>query len=205
MVDPDVEYCYYIKAVYAGEESMATEDFCITVPTPDDLEALDLEALTDTPGENDVTLIWDAPAACLAPDGYDVYRDGAQINTSLVTELTYIDPALPAGFYEYYVVAVYYFGESVPSDPAYALITGIDEPDANMFHIFPNPATDLVNVNSTYEIKTIQVLNNVGQVVIDEEVNAMNYKINVSAFERGIYYFKLETDEGQVIRKIAVK
>ncbi|MCD4788880.1 MAG: T9SS type A sorting domain-containing protein, partial [Bacteroidales bacterium] len=205
MVDPEVEYCYHITAVYAGEESMPTDDFCITVPTPDDLEPLNLEGFADMPDENDVTLTWDAPAACLAPDGYNVFRDGSQVNTSLVTELTYVDLALTAGFYEYYVVAVYYFGESASSNPAYVLITGIEEPDADMFRIFPNPATDLVNVNSTYEIKTIQVLNNIGQVVIDEEVNTMNYKFNVSTFERGIYYIKLDTDEGQVIRKIAVK
>ena len=33
-----------------------------------------------------VTLDWNEPNACLAPDGYHIYRDSGQITTSLVTD-----------------------------------------------------------------------------------------------------------------------
>ena len=119
--------------------------------------------------------------------------------------MTYVDPALDPGFYEYYVIAVYYFGESGVSDNAYALITGINEIDASMFSIFPNPASDLVLVQSDLRIESYEVLNNTGQVVITVEVNGTNPTINVSQFESGIYYIKLRTSDGIALRKLAIK
>ncbi|MCF8367628.1 MAG: carboxypeptidase regulatory-like domain-containing protein [Bacteroidales bacterium] len=205
MVDIDVEYSYTITAVYAGDESQPTPPFLITVPEPGDLEALDLVATVDVPNENYVTLEWDAPDACLAPDGYNIFRDGSQINAALVTDLTYVDESLAAGFYEYYVTAVYYFGESGASNAQYALVTGINELDANMLSIHPNPASDFVMVQSSYSIESFELLNNAGQVVISEKVNETNAKINVSDFESGIYYIKLKTSEGIALRKLAIK
>ncbi len=204
MVDPEVEYSYKVAAVYGGDESQSTSPFLITVPTPVDLEILNLIGEGNIPNENDVTLTWDLPAACVAPDSYSIYRDGSMI-ASDVTELTYVDAGMAAGYFEYYVVAVYYFGESDPSDPVYVLITGINNHDATMFQIFPNPATDLVNVKTPVEMTSIRVLNNLGQVVVDEVLNTQIFQIDVSQFESGIYYIKLETDEGSIVKKIAIE
>jgi hypothetical protein len=204
MVMPNVEYGYYVKAVYAGEESMPTITKFITVPLPTNLLAMGLGAIPDLPEENDVTLTWDAPTACVAPDGYDVYRDGDQINSSLVTTLTYVDQNLLPGLYEYYIVAVYYFGESAPSVPVYSLITGVEDNDSDMFRVYPNPSSAVINIESSIEINGIQIFNNAGQLVIDKSVNVNQYQINVSQFEKGIYYIKLETAEGKMLRKITV-
>ena len=201
MVDPEVEYEYTVTAIYGTEESQPSSPALIIVPTPVDLEALGLEGIASG---NDVTLIWEEPAACLAPDSYSIYRDNDMIADG-VTGLEYEDLGLAAGFYEYYVVAVYYFGESEASDPAYVLITGIEDYDASLFQIYPNPATELVNVKSPVSIDRIYVLNNSGQLVVDEEVNNMEYQINVSRYEAGIYFIKLETSEGIILRKVAVK
>ena len=114
----------------------------ITVPKPDDLQPLDLVATANSPSLNHVLLDWNEPNACLEPDGYNIYRDDVQINTSLVTELPYTDGPLSSGSYEYNISAVYYFGESDFSDPANALIpVGIDELENSAFKVFPNPAT----------------------------------------------------------------
>ncbi len=204
MVDPEVEYGYYITAVYAGEESQPTATETITVPVPADLEAVALEASANVPNENDVTLTWEAPDACLAPDGYNIFRDSEQINTALVTGLNYVDELLVPGFYEYYVTAVYYFGESDPSAPAYVLITGIDVLNAEGFEIFPNPASDKITVKSSSEIENIHVYNNSGQLILDKEVNALQFEINVAQYECGIYFVKVETGEGVILRKITV-
>ncbi len=48
--------------------------------------------------------------------GYNVFRNGTQINTALVTDTDYDDLGLDAGTYEYYVVAVYDDGDSSPSN-----------------------------------------------------------------------------------------
>ncbi len=202
MVDPGVEIGYYVKAVYAGEESQPTVTKYITVPTPANLQPLGLDAAASG---STVVLSWNVPNACLAPDGYNVFRDGVQVNTALVTDLTYTETGLDPGLYEYYVTAVYYFGESVGSSPTYALVVGIDELDATRLQIFPNPASEMVTINSAVEITSIQVMNNAGQVVLTKKVNTRNYQLNVSKLERGVYYIKLDTKDGKALRKIAVE
>jgi hypothetical protein len=205
MVMTGIEYTYTVKAVYSGEESMATPPFMITVPIPANLVPTNLEAMPNEPTAGDVTLTWDSPDACVAPDGYNVFKDGAQINTALVTEMTYVDLDNPTGLYEYKVKAVYYFGESGFSAAAYALIVGMEELDAARFQIFPNPASDRVTVKSPVEISTIRVLNNSGQLVMDIQVNAAEHQLDVSQLESGIYYINLETNEGQVLQKFVVE
>ncbi|GAP44308.1 protein containing Por secretion system C-terminal sorting domain [Lentimicrobium saccharophilum] len=56
--------------------------------------------------------------------GYNVYRDGAMINTATVTELFYDDNDLEPGTYEYHVRALYAEGESENSNAAVAVIEG---------------------------------------------------------------------------------
>lgn len=48
--------------------------------------------------------------------GYNVYRDGAMINESVVSELAYTDEDVQPGNYAYYVTSVYSTGESEPSN-----------------------------------------------------------------------------------------
>jgi len=48
--------------------------------------------------------------------GYNVYRDNVQVNTGIVTELSYLDTGLSLGIYEYYVTAVYDEDESDPTE-----------------------------------------------------------------------------------------
>jgi hypothetical protein len=202
MVDTEVEYGYYVKAVYAGVESTATQIETITVTIPDDLEVDDLEG---TASGYTVNLDWNEPACCVTPDSYDIYRDGVMIDNVATTQ--YTDPDLPQGFYEYYVKAVYYFGTSGSSNATYVLVpsVGIGELNADAFQIFPNPADELVNIKSTYQLKTVTVLNNSGQVVIEKEVDADSYQLKVSKLEGGIYYIKLKTSEGFVLRKITIE
>lgn len=202
MMMPEVEYAYSITAVYGGGESQPCPDYLMTVPTPEELAPFDLEALVNS---DMVTLIWEVPNACVAPDSYKVYRNGDMVAED-VMDNEYIDGPLVSGVYEYYIVAVYYFGESEASVAAYAVVTvGIEDYDASMLQIFPNPAADLVNVKSPIAIDRIHVLNSNGQLVLDEEVNNMEYQINVSKYEAGIYFIKLETSEGTILRKVAVK
>ncbi|MCK9422001.1 MAG: carboxypeptidase regulatory-like domain-containing protein [Bacteroidales bacterium] len=54
----------------------------------------------------------DAPLSTWPVEGYNVYRDGSKINTSLVTTLFYDNTGLTPGTYDYTVKAVYSMGES---------------------------------------------------------------------------------------------
>ena len=184
---------------------MPTATKFITVPQPGNLQPLGLSAAANTPELGYVTLEWNESNACLDADGYNIYRDNVQINTTLVTELTYEDGPLTSGLYAYKVKAVYYFGESGFSNTSYALITvGIEETNEYLFRIFPNPVSNVLTIESTVEFNQIRVFSNSGQIVLDEQVTALNYLIDVTKFEKGIYFISLDTKKGKVIRKITV-
>ena len=137
----------------------------------------------------------------------DAIRTGAASALEDETDLDkmYIDLDLFGGLYEYYIVAVYYFGESLPSNSAYALLLRTDKSKFRNIQIYPVPASDYINIRSTYLLENIHVLNNTGQIVIEKELNTMNYQINVSEFESGIYFLKLKTEEANIIRKIIIE
>jgi hypothetical protein len=67
--------------------------------------------------------------------------------------------------------------------------------------LYPNPATDVVNVATNFEIKNLKVVNYVGQIVFDQNVNQMNFQINTSNYVSGMYFVQIETTEGVVITK----
>jgi hypothetical protein len=199
MVDPEVEYSYTVTAVYGAEESFPTPAVLHTVPMPDDLEPLNADATHISAG--DILITWEAPEACLTPDEYNVYRENEYLATT--TELEYTDVGQAIGFYQYYVTAVYYFGESEGSLPAYVLV-GIEDATASLFQLYPNPATDMINIHSDYIVESFELLNNSGQVVYQDEVNSGNFSIDVSRYERGIYYVKLKTIDRVILQKVAI-
>ena len=127
------------------------------------------------------------------------------MNAALVTGLTYIEGPLPSGLYQYKLKAVYYFGESGFSTPAYALIpVGIEDTKESNFRIYPNPASQLINIESGIEITGIKILNNSGQILLEEKLNVFNYQVDVSRFEKGIYYIGIKTKDIEAYKKITI-
>ena len=74
-------------------------------------------------------------------------------------------------------------------------------PTANI-SIYPNPATELLNIQSDEMIEHITILNTLGQEVYSEPVGAKNHQINVAPLTKGIYLVQLHTPSGMSIRKV---
>jgi hypothetical protein len=206
MMMPQQEYCYHITAVYAGDESMPTQPGCITVPMPANLQPVGLDGTPNMPNPENITLTWNLPTGCLTPDGYNVYRDGDQINTELITELIYVDELLVSGLYQYQVSAVYYLGESVLSAPKFILIviTGVDTYNALKFQIFPNPATHHVHIQAEHEMTRVVVYDHAGKVVNENNVSGLFHRLDISALQRGLYLIRIETTSGYAIHKLTI-
>jgi uncharacterized protein (TIGR02145 family) len=67
--------------------------------------------------------------------------------------------------------------------------------------VYPNPATDLINIVSSKEIKGISVFNYVGQVVY----YGNETQINTGNFESGVYIVRIETCNCIVTHKVTIK
>lgn len=79
---------------------------------------------------------------------------------------------------------------------------GVEESVANLFKIYPNPTTGLLNIKSNTSISEITVYNNLGQLFFTSENSD---KINVSTLSKGIYFVKISNDNGQIETKKIIK
>lgn len=190
---------YYVKALYDEGESGASNTVEVTVilPAPTGLDA--------TVAGNDVTLTWDSPAE-KGLDGYNVYRDGTKINAALVTDLTYEDMDLGIGSYEYYVTAVYSQGESGPSNTVTADITvGVGENRAMELSIFPVPAVDFININSSAVIESVRILDFLGQEVYYGDYNTKTCRIELRDIKSGLYLIQVDNGSDIHTQRIIIE
>jgi len=64
--------------------------------------------------------------------------------------------------------------------------------------LYPNPASEYMNLISHDNIKTLELFNLTGQIVFGAEVNATNYRLDISALPRGLYMLKLTSANKEV-------
>lgn len=75
-----------------------------------------------------------------------------------------------------------------------------------LIKVFPNPATEAINIQATSIMKYIRLVDNIGQVVYDQSVNSENHHIGVDHLPAGIYFVHVLTANGEnFTRMIAVK
>jgi len=68
--------------------------------------------------------------------------------------------------------------------------------------ISPNPANETIWINSEEPIQSLQMIDNMGQVVMRQGLLNLNaIQLNIAALPVGIYIIQFETINGQVTRK----
>ncbi|RLD80311.1 MAG: hypothetical protein DRJ15_07360 [Bacteroidetes bacterium] len=90
---------------------------------------------------------------------------------------------------------------------------GVEEPVAfTELEVFPNPATDALNVNFQLDNSQsieMRLVNVTGEAIYSDKLTnvsgSVNHKIDVSNFAKGIYILNLTSGEGTVNKKIIIK
>jgi hypothetical protein len=155
--------------------------------------------------------------------GYNVYRTDAtgtgaftKQNPSALSAATYVDTypsTLVSGTFKYYVTSLYKNSadNTILCESSTDTITvvfpalGVNDLNNGQVMIFPNPATENVNIKSDFTITNIDVINFVGQTVYTvSNVDTKITKLNVSTFKSGVYFVKVTTSEGTRTVKITV-
>jgi hypothetical protein len=82
---------------------------------------------------------------------------------------------------------------------------GVVEIGNGQIMVYPNPANDNVNVKSTYVINAIEVMNYIGQTVYrNNNVAGKDTRFSVSALQSGVYFVKVNTEQGVRTVKVTV-
>lgn len=80
--------------------------------------------------------------------------------------------------------------------------TGLEELDSE-FSIYPNPATDVLNISTANEVQRVEIFNMQGQLVKVETGEVTS--VSVKDLANGMYTLKLTTDNGTSMHKIIKK
>ena len=78
------------------------------------------------------------------------------------------------------------------------IITGDKEIKNNVsFSVFPNPVTDNFQIQTSLQIKNIEITDITGRIICI----TTNKVINCSSFAKGIYFVKVQTEKGEAVEK----
>jgi hypothetical protein len=190
-------YHYYVTAQYEEcGESSPTEEVIVTI--------LSCEAPTELEGtaeQHTAILTWAEPENI--DDellGYNIYRDGEKINTTLITELGYNDEDLENGEYIYQVSAKYENCEELTEGITVTIDATNINKLANDVTIYPNPTSGTITITAASFVK-VEIYNTVGQLVETKNVKTFD----VSTYNTGIYFFKVyDTNNNSVTKRVMV-
>lgn len=97
----------------------------------------------------------------------------------------------------------------IPNAFTVDIVNGVNEPFENTTKIFPNPAKNLLNIESENNITCIQIFDIMGKEVLNKipEKQTQNIQLDLTEIQipKGIYFIKLQSNVGFVIQKLIIE
>lgn len=191
----------------------ATAPDPVTTPTPADM-ATDVY-IDPTDGDNAVAFAWTPATTGDAATAYDVYLGDTATTLSLLGTLSGTSVNITGMEYstEYFwqIIAKNVGGEAVGSaiwsfttqaDPALS----VAEVETQKFKIYPNPVTDYLTIDSNLTIESVELTNQLGQVVLRLNSDSiLNNTLDLSSISNGLYILKVNATEKTQTLKILKK
>lgn len=84
-------------------------------------------------------------------------------------------------------------------------LMGTDETVTKLTSVYPNPFTDIVNFSTKDKIKSIEILNLLGQQLMSTKENTNVTSLNLSTLTSGVYIAKINTTKGVETVKLIKK
>ena len=88
------------------------------------------------------------------------------------------------------------------------IILDVEENTIQSLNLYPNPVTDVLNINTELnENKLVRITNNLGQVVLTQNFNSNQQllQVDLSALSKGIYTVTITTSSAMSQGKVMVK
>lgn len=81
----------------------------------------------------------------------------------------------------------------------------ITEESSNFVTIYPNPANDKVSLNSDVLVEKVYVMDAAGKMIANYFPNASHVEMSFDSYNSGIYFIKVISSEGTVMKQIIKK
>ena len=152
-------------------------------------------------------LSWDAPEKG-TPDSYYIYIDGVLVRQDYKA-LEFVDEATVLNVYDgrtHYVEVVAIYPNSRSSVSIIGEISdvvNIDEYEETACKVYPNPANDRLYIEAGTEINEVVVYDIYGRRQVTETPSRQgNVAIDVENLKAGIYFVKINTEKGNIVKRI---
>ena len=196
-------YCYTVKGVRGDVESAeASDEACATTggvaPTaPVAPVNLNAEVLS----ESSIKLSWGAVGNATS---YKVYQGEENIATVELPTYT-VEGLEKETEYCFTVTALNEVGESDKSSEVCATTKGDGIVElSSAINIYPNPVSDKLVIESEVNVEEVSVYNVNGQqtTVNGQQTSSTGMVIDVTNLNAGVYFVKVVTDNGEVVKRI---
>jgi beta-glucanase (GH16 family) len=78
----------------------------------------------------------------------------------------------------------------------------IDEAFADTIGVYPNPATDMISINTNEDIERLELYNSLGQLITNK--NYETKQLDVAGLKAGVYFLKIVSGSRSAIKKIII-
>lgn len=159
-----------------------------------------------------INVAWEAPETG-TPTGYNIYINGVLMEENY-TSTSYTNNELATELYNmpknhYVEVRTMYADDKSSVSLMDIFASGVNVSEINetsSFNVYPNPASDFVKVSTdNSQQTTVRIYNVLGMLVEEIEINSNETEINVSDYNPGVYFFNIQTESGNVTKKIVVE
>jgi hypothetical protein len=83
--------------------------------------------------------------------------------------------------------------------------TGADELTSPNLKLFPNPATDKLNIVADGSMSSVSMMNSLGKTVFESNPDSRQLTLNLGEFSAGFYFVRIETEGVITTHKIVIK
>ncbi|MEE0937588.1 MAG: T9SS type A sorting domain-containing protein, partial [Bacteroidales bacterium] len=71
--------------------------------------------------------------------------------------------------------------------------------------LYPNPADEVLNIRSDYNITEIEVIDAMNRVIERWELNTRELTLDIASYKSGTYFIIIKTDKGSLTKKFIVR
>ena len=171
---------------------------------PTNLRAYIRQDIPDFNYKYEITMAWDAVEGAT---GYDVFVNTAtaqDFHMGYTNGTAYVAGSNQEATLEFYVVAFNDETESAPSE-VYTIVIQDDavEELTSSLNIYPNPVNDRLYIETLTQTQTIEIYDVYGrqQLVVSGQQSA----VSVANLNSGIYFVKVVTENGEVVKRFVKK